>query len=366
MFAPAMTAKDRSSQRADTDASLRVERHNTDHELARRVLVADEDADAVLRVARECADRLLQAARAATDARLPLSQQTEAAVALLLEQRDDEDRLIGVERERADAQLNNERQARSEKLMAQLVLERQTTDLRLALERSFADRAVTSRDDFLARATHDLRGLMAAQKLYISALVKDLSSNDGSERLATIAAALTKIETQMDGLLNDLVDTVAMDAGKLALSIRRHLATELLSTAVSVYAPLAKQRDQLLSNVPGAPDVSIAVDLKRGVQVLGNLLSNAIKFTPRGGTIRAGFEASEDKVVFFVEDDGPGVPPEQVPHIFERFVGSNSASSGLGLGLFIAARVVEAHGGRLWLDRDCSSGCRFRFTLRRA
>ena len=111
--------------------------------------------------------------------------------------------------------------------------------------------------------------------------------------------------------------------------------------------------------------MSVNVDLERGLQVLGNLLSNAIKFTPRHGEIRIGFTPTDEEVTFFVADNGPGVPAERAEQIFQRFVGSSGAS-GLGLGLFIASAVVQAHGGRLWLDRAGARGSVFRFTLKRA
>lgn len=360
-----MSPQHQEGDRAETDASLRAERHNTDHELARRVFIADADADAVLQVARERADRLLQAARAAADARLPLSEQTASAVSLLLEERADEDAAVAADRARADELLGRERRELRETLLAHLVLERQTTDLRLALERRTADSALSSRDEFLAHASHDLRGLMAAQKLYIALLVKDVGSGLGSGPPAAVVAALTSIADQMDRLVNDLVDVVAMDAGKLSVALRRHPARDLLSTAVSFYEPLARERGHSLSVGMGPPDIAVQADLGRVVQVLGNLLSNAIKFTPPGGEIRVGFEASGDEVMFFVADTGPGVPSERSARIFERFAGSN-ASSGLGLGLFIAAGLVAAHGGRLWLDPDQASGSVFRFTLKRA
>lgn len=361
-----MGAKDHGFQRTDTDTSLRAERQNTDRELARRVAVETEEAEEVLRIARERADRLLAAARAAADARLPLSEQTRAALALLLEQRKEEDRTLAAERGRADEQLDQERRERRQKLAAQLELERQTTDIHLALERTTADKAVASRDEFLAQASHDLRGLMAAQKIYLSLLVKETQGGDDRSQLAAHAAALVKIDAQMDRMISDLVDVVAIDAGKLSVTMSSYSAVELIATATAVFEPLAREREQSLSATTGLADVRILVDAARGVQVLGNLLSNAIKFTPRGGRIRVGFEATQNEVIFSVADTGPGVPPEEAEHIFERFVGSSNGRSGLGLGLFIAARCIEAHGGRLWFDRECNAGSVFRFTLKRA
>jgi signal transduction histidine kinase len=178
-----------------------------------------------------------------------------------------------------------------------------------------------------------------------------------------VAASLL-IEAQMDRLVGDLIDVASVEAGKLRVAPSIHSALELLTMATSVYEPLAKERRQSLSTA-SVRDVNILVDLPRGAQVLGNLLSNAIKFTPQAGRIHVGFETTQDEVVYFVADSGPGVSEQQAAHIFKRFV-SSGPSAGLGLGLFIAARIVESHGGRIWLDRDGDAGAVFRFTLARA
>lgn len=361
----AMNAEDRDSRRAETDESLRVERRQTDRALGRRIANFDDDADEVLKLARERADRLLEATRAAADARLPLNERTKVAVALLLEQRDEEDRVVARERAHADDLLADERRQRRDKLTAHLELERQTTDRRLALERSSADRAVSSRDDFLAQASHDLRGLTAAQKIYLSLLVKAVTSEQPGDRLLEHVAALVKIEAYMDRLIGDLVDTVAIEAGRLTVTATRQSAQQLVSTASAVFESLAQERDQSLSLAVPAADEPVLADAGRVIQVLGNLLSNAIKFSPPEGAIRLGFEAAAKEAVFFVADDGPGIPPERAPDIFERFVGSDS-HTGLGLGLFIASRLVEAHGGRLWFEPNAPAGTVFRFSLPRA
>jgi signal transduction histidine kinase len=234
------------------------------------------------------------------------------------------------------------------------------------LERTSADQAVSSRDDFLAQASHDLRGLMGAQKIYLSMLVKRLDAGEHALGIAGYAATLLKIDAQMDRLVSDLVDVVAIEAGKLAVTLYPHSATDLVSTAVTFFEPLARERGHSLLVTAEGGDVSVLVDTPRAIQVLGNLLSNAIKFTPPGGKIHVGFEANQHEVMFFVADNGPGVPAEQAQHIFERFVSSSSARNGLKLGLFIAARIIDAHGGRLWFDGDRAVGSVFRFTLSRA
>ncbi|HET9953364.1 MAG TPA: HAMP domain-containing sensor histidine kinase [Polyangiaceae bacterium] len=360
-----MSGTDEGLPRTETDASLRAERQNTDYELARRVTVGDADDDEVLRRARERADRLLAAARAATDARLPLNEQTQAAVELLLEQRGVEDRTLAAERQRADDLLERERKERREQLSALLVLERQATDLHLGIERQWADKALLARDDFLAQASHDLHGLMAAHRIYLALLVKATGDGEYAQRVTPYASKLLMIDAQIDRIISDLVDTVAIDAGKLAVRLAPTSAAELVAKSTSVFEPLALERGQFISVTPAPADATVMADSARAVQVLGNLLSNAIKFTPSQGEIQVGFDANADVVTFFVSDGGPGVPAEEAEHIFERFVGSNSSSHGLGLGLYISAQLVRAHGGRLWLDRGAQRGATFRFTLNR-
>ncbi len=316
--------------RTETDTSLLAERQNTDRELTRRAVIADADADEVLRLARERADRLLAAARLAADSHLPLSEQTEAAVAALLRQREVEDRTLASEREQSDQLVERERRERLDKLTALLVVERHTTDLHLALERRAADRAVSSRDDTLAQVSHDLRGLMAAQKIYFSLLVKEVAESAGGSRLAPQLAALAKIDSQMHRLVSDLVDVVAIEAGKLAVTLGTQSALELLSTATALFEPLARERGQSLSVMAGPADVRVVADGARAVQVLANLLSNAIKFSPEQGKIRVGFEGTPQLVTFFVADTGPGVPPEQAEDIFERFSSARAAHRASG------------------------------------
>jgi signal transduction histidine kinase len=241
-----MKADGSSSPRTETDTSLRVERQNTDRELARRVTTADADADEVLRLARERADRLLEAARATADARLPLAEQTKSAVELLLGQRHGEDRTVRSERQHDDTRLNRERSEQREKLVALLVLERQTTDLHLALERSSADDAVATREEFLAQVSHDLRGLMAAHRLYLALLVKGVSSDECGRQIAPQLTALAQIDAQMDRMMADLVDIAAIEAGRLTVEPRSHAATDLLSNVTRFYEPLARERGQSL------------------------------------------------------------------------------------------------------------------------
>jgi len=112
----------------------------------------------------------------------------------------------------------------------------------------------------------------------------------------------------------------------------------------------------------------VQVDETRLIQVFGNLLSNAVKYSPDGGTITISGRTKGGEVIICVQDEGPGIPLEDMPRIFNLFYRSNEAArrtKGAGLGLFLAKAVVEAHGGRIWVDDRVERGARICFSLPR-
>ncbi|HZV02427.1 MAG TPA: HAMP domain-containing sensor histidine kinase, partial [Planctomycetota bacterium] len=137
----------------------------------------------------------------------------------------------------------------------------------------------------------------------------------------------------------------------------------LVEETAQVAEPLALVRNVRLSvEPPAAPLPQIPCDRGRIAVVLANLLGNAIKFTPDGGAVRARVEGREGDVVFSVHDTGPGVAPELQARIFERGFQVHPGN-GLGLGLSIAKGIVEAHGGRIWVESAAGLGATFSFAL---
>ena len=109
-------------------------------------------------------------------------------------------------------------------------------------------------------------------------------------------------------------------------------------------------------------------DEDRLAQVLSNLISNAIKYSPSGGEIRVSGQVRPEQVIVCVRDEGPGIAVDDIPHIFDRFYRASDASrttKGAGLGLYLARAVVEAHGGRIWVDPKPGAGARICFSLPR-
>ena len=110
---------------------------------------------------------------------------------------------------------------------------------------------------------------------------------------------------------------------------------------------------------------AVMADERRTLQVLSNLVSNALKHTKPGGNIRVSAKPVEREVVFAVEDDGPGIPDEEVPRLFDRFwhARRGAEQAGTGLGLAIAKGIVDAHGGSIWVETEVGSGTTFKFSL---
>jgi signal transduction histidine kinase len=160
------------------------------------------------------------------------------------------------------------------------------------------------------------------------------------------------------------VEVVALEAGTRVLHLECVDTGALLRAAAEMYAGLAGEQEVALGvDVP--PEVpDLRADRARLLQVLSNLVGNALKFTPRGGAVRIGAEAAGELVRVWVSDTGPGIDPEHLPRLFERFWQARRGDrAGLGLGLSIAKAIVDAHGGRIWAESTPGSGSTFSFTL---
>jgi signal transduction histidine kinase len=168
---------------------------------------------------------------------------------------------------------------------------------------------------------------------------------------------------QMNRLIEDLLDTVRLQAGRLSLDIEIVAVETILRQAEETFRPLAEKR-QLRFDTASENGAAVRADPTRVAQIVGNLIGNAIKFTPEHGWVRLRVTREDTQVEFQVIDDGPGIPAESVPHLFDSFWQARlSDRRGVGLGLTIAKGIVEAHGGRMWVESTIGAGSTFHFTL---
>jgi two-component system sensor histidine kinase BaeS len=165
---------------------------------------------------------------------------------------------------------------------------------------------------------------------------------------------------RLERMVEDLRTLSRADSGELTLTYRLVAAQDLVDQAIKAYRPHARKKDISLhmQTSPDLPEVNIDPD--RMAQVLSNLLSNALRYTPEGGDITISTKQTAGEVEIRVHDSGPGIEPEELPNIFDRFYRADKSrqreSGGSGLGLAIAKSIVEGHGGRIWAESEPDEG----------
>jgi signal transduction histidine kinase len=227
--------------------------------------------------------------------------------------------------------------------------------------RAHAESAGAARDQLLAIVVHDLGNplstiKLAAQSLRRTALV------DGS--LLRTSDRIERAATRMTRLVHDLQDATQIERGTLTVETAAQPVAPLLREVVEEFSPSSVAKSVRLETAPTPAETVVWADRDRLAQVLGNLVGNALRFTPSGGSIHLQAEERDSVVVFAVKDTGPGIAPEDAPHVFERFW--KTKSTGTGLGLFIAQGIVRAHGGNLDVQSTPGMGATFSFTIPRA
>jgi signal transduction histidine kinase len=238
----------------------------------------------------------------------------------------------------------------------------------LSLQRGFNSMAERlqahhqQRQNMLADISHELRTPITVIQGNVEGILDGLYPPDEA-RLRSIME-----ETQILSRLVDDLRTMALaESGSLQLRREPVDLTALIREVLASFEAQAQEKE-IKVDLQAPDEESVNADPLRIREVLMNLLSNAFRYTPRGGKVKVSLTDSssggEGAVTVFVQDSGPGIPSEDLPHIFERFYKS-SDSGGMGLGLSIAKYIVEAHGGRIWAESGTGRGTKISFTLPR-
>ncbi len=353
-----------SHERQQTDDSLREEREKADVALEAIQGAVEDKADAVVERARENADAVLVAARDKADEQADPAAAYPVPSAAIAEEREVEDETLRDERAEADERVRRERQVMAGVLSRHLPLERHATDKHLLTERARSDDALAMRDDFLGMVSHDLRDLLNGIVVTAAMLGEKLAKRDDSQKLVNETVRIQRYGARMTRLIGDLIDVASIDAGKLAVCATQCDAILLVGEAVDALRTAAEAKSLSLVVEPMEPSLPADFDHDRILQVLANLIANSIKFTSKGGSIRVRCESSGSGLLFCVSDTGGGIAENMLEAVFERFwqVGKNDYR-GLGLGLYISRRIVEAHGGSIWAESKVGEGTRMFFTF---
>ena len=220
--------------------------------------------------------------------------------------------------------------------------------------RAQAERADRAKEEMLAVVSHELRTPLNAIQGWLHVL-RRRRADDAALLGRAIEVIQRNLDTQVQ-LVDDLLDTARIVSGKLRLDLQSLDLAPVLRAAVDTVRPLAEAKRIDLS-VDIAPGAFVTVgDASRLEQVVWNLLTNAVKFTPQGGRVSVRLERLGWLAQLEVEDDGQGIDPAFLPHVFDRFRQADSSSTratgGLGLGLALVQHIVQAHGGQVMVRSD--------------
>lgn len=379
--------------REKTDKSLEEERIKTDKALEEKNKNVEIEATENIQANRVAADEVRDSKRAKVDIDKATARKSsdEKPIAKSV------DRILIHERERSDEALNLERKEEDrirsverfhQRMMAESLLEseRGETDTNLLDERNRIDldaergtsvlsdekeshhltkKALVTRDQFLAIVSHDLKNLVSSISLSANLIRRSLRSGQvDADGISKNVHVIERGSATMDRMINDLLDVERMAHEKLTISVERIDVCDLLRECLDLFAPVAASRSVVMTIESCAGPVFAKIDHDRILQVLSNLIGNALKFCPRGSKIKLVLEAQLTEIKVSVTDNGPGIPEEKRTKIFERFSQlQTNDRRGLGLGLYIAKWIVEAHGGKISASSELGKGSTFSFSI---
>jgi two-component system phosphate regulon sensor histidine kinase PhoR len=220
------------------------------------------------------------------------------------------------------------------------------------------------REEFVANVSHELRTPLSLIKGYVETLLDGARDNpEVAERFLKI---IERNANRLDLLIQDLLAISALESGRMTLELQ---AVDLHALVEKVFSHLhTKAENKTVQLVNELPELTVNADANRLDQVLANLVDNAIKYgRVNGSVVVGGKKLADGRLEIFVRDDGPGIPPEALERVFERFYRVDKARSrdqgGTGLGLAIVKHIVHAHGGEVRVASELGQGATFFFTL---
>ena len=222
----------------------------------------------------------------------------------------------------------------------------------------------SARQEFVANVSHELRTPLSLIKGYVETLLD--GARDNPEVAAKFLQTIDRNAERLKLLIEDLLTISELESGRVKLNLQAVSLSPVVGKVFEDFKTRADAKSMKLINQ--APDLAVRADADRLEQVLGNLVDNAIKYGRAKGTVTVGGSAREGgQVEVFVQDDGPGIPPEALERVFERFYRVDKARSreqgGTGLGLAIVKHIVQNHGGRVWATSEPGHGTTFYFTI---
>lgn len=222
------------------------------------------------------------------------------------------------------------------------------------------------KSDFFSLMAHELRMPLASIKEGTNLLLKGIGE-EFKEKRKEVLTIIAEESNHLIDLVNSLLDLSKMEAGMIALNLEESDISSLINKAVSGMEPLAMAKDVSIKTEVPQDLPYVKIDGERILQALRNLIGNAVKFTPGGGHITISALPMEQGVRVSVADTGPGIPKEDLNAIFDKFQQATMTSynkiKGTGLGLAIVKHIINAHGGKVWVESETGHGSIFIFVL---
>jgi PAS domain S-box-containing protein len=226
--------------------------------------------------------------------------------------------------------------------------------------------AIRIREEILAVVSHDLRNPLSAIEIGTGLLLKAPSESGEKPDIPHVAGLIRRSTEQMQQMIRDLLDFSAIQEDRLHLEHEDHDAASLVTEALQSMDPAAAAKGVRLERDTDGLRAMVSCDRGKIARVFANLIGNAIKFTDAGGAVVVEARLEGERVRFSVRDTGPGIPVEELAHVFERYWQSARRSDGsVGLGLAIVKGIVEAHGGEIRVESEMGLGSTFSFSLPR-
>ena len=220
------------------------------------------------------------------------------------------------------------------------------------------------KSEFVATASHELRTPLTGMAMSLNLLVETTEGKLSESESELLDTAVEDVE-RLRGLVNDLLDLSKIESGKLKLDFVDVGVNFLLDKAVSALNIQAEQKQVTLAKQPLSEDIKINADANKIIWVLTNLIANALRYSESGKEIKIGAASRNSWIEMYVTDRGAGIPIEYQGKIFDKFVQVETEKDvgGSGLGLAICKEMVQAHGGRIWVDSTVGEGSTFTFTI---
>ncbi len=226
--------------------------------------------------------------------------------------------------------------------------------------------AQKERTDLIANISHDLRSPLTSIRGHLETFMLKEKTLSDTEKREFLEIALKNVAWFQD-LVAELFDLAKLESGQTEIQKETFLPAELLQDAVLKLKPMADRKMLKIAYHPSEPEMPVSADIGLFERAVTNILQNAITHTPENGIITIELEADDDSLLIRISDTGPGIPEQDLPHIFERFYRAdksrNRADPGTGLGLAIAKEIIERHNGSISAANGAGSGAVFTVRL---